>query len=214
LTASVQNPADVVNLALGMIGYPLRIGSLYDGSAAAKAALTCYAETRDEVLRSKDWPFALRQVAGTTGPSTVSGWAYSWLYPADCIRLRSIAPATIPSPDFDPQAVLWTLYNDQTQSPPQKVILTQITPVSLNYVGQITDMTTWEPLFVNAVAQALGQKLAAMLVRQAPEGVDAATAVAVASMADDAQSPDDAMPQLEAPKRQRQPQRQQEGGNQ
>jgi hypothetical protein len=192
MTASVQSPADVVNLALVILGHPHRVGNLYEGSEAAKAALTIYAESRDEVLRAKDWPFALRQVAGTAGSTTVSGWAYSWTFPADCLRVRSVAPQTIPSPNYDPQPVQWTIFNDQTATPPKKVVLSNISPVNLNYTGQITDMTTWEPLFVNAVAQVLATKLAPNLVKQIAPALDPLGAITEAAMSDEMQAPEDA----------------------
>ncbi len=190
MTASVQSPADVVNLALVILGHPHRVGNLYDGSEAAKAALTIYAESRDEVLRAKDWPFALRQASGVAGTSTVAGWTYSWVFPSDCIRLRSVSPQTIPTPNLDPQPVLWTIFNDQTKTPPAKVILSNISPVKLNYVGQITDMTTWEPLFVNAVAEVLATKLAPNLVKQIAPALDPLGAITEAAMTDEAQAPD------------------------
>jgi hypothetical protein len=196
VTSSVQSPADVINLSLVMLGHPGRVGNLYDGSMPAKKALDIYAETRDEVLRVKDWAFALRQVAGvTTSPlTTVSGWAYSWNYPSDCLRVRSVAPLTIAAADYDPQPVLWTIFNDQTQSPPTKVILSQITPVKINYVGQITDMTTWEPLFVNALVQALCAKLGPSLRNEIAPQINVEAAISEATSADELQSPNDEMP--------------------
>ena len=62
MTTSVNSPADVVNLSLGRIGYKLRVGSLYDGSPASKAALDIYGQTRDEQLRLADWGFAQGEV--------------------------------------------------------------------------------------------------------------------------------------------------------
>lgn len=184
-----------------MLGHPGRVGTLYDGSLPAKKALDIYAETRDEILRMKDWPFALRQVSGVSAASTVSGWAHSWNYPSDCLRVRSIAPQTIVSPDFDPQPVLWGIFNDQTQVPPTKVITSQITPITINYVGQITDMTTWEPLFVNALAQALSIKLGPSLRNEIAPQVSVENAINVAAGADDMAAPNDEVLMLTQEKR-------------
>ena len=191
MTASVQNPADVVNIALAILGHPGRVGNLYDGSDVSRKALDIFAESRDEVLRAKDWPFALRQISGSSASSSVSGWAYSWTFPADCLRVRSVAPQSIPSPNYDPQPVQWTIFNDVTASPPIKVILSNISPVSINYVGQITDMATWEPLFVNAVAQAIATKLAPNVIKKIAPALDVLGAITEAAMADEMQAPDD-----------------------
>src|SRR5271169_62339 len=58
----IQNPEDVINLALIRIGKKDSIGSIYEGSEAAKIALRIYSETRDEMLRSFDWGFAERNI--------------------------------------------------------------------------------------------------------------------------------------------------------
>lgn len=190
MVSSVASPADVVNLALAVIGHPGRVANLFDGSDAATKALDVYAQTRDEVLRSKDWSFSLRQAAAVAATAVVSGWAHSWQYPGDCLRLRSVAPHVIPSPNFDPQPVLWQIFNDQTTSPPTRVVLSQITPVDLNYVGRITDMLTWEPLFVDVLVQRLSQRLTALRREIAPViNPQAALAEAVP---DELLAPDDA----------------------
>lgn len=191
MAASVNSPADIINLALAVLGVPGRVGNLYDGSAAAKKALDVYAQTRDEVLRAKDWPFALRQVAGVASASVVSGWAFTWTFPADCLRVRSVAPQVIPAPNYDPQPVLWSLFNDKTQNPPTRVITSQITPVTINYVGQVTDMTTWEPLFVDAVVKAVAAKIGPSL-RELQPAISAENAIEAATGADELQSPNDA----------------------
>ena len=193
MVASVSSPADVVNLALVILGHPHRVGNLFDGSEAAKAALTIYAESRDEVLRSKDWPFALRQVSGIASGTPPDGWNYSWAFPADCLRVRSVTPVAIPSPNYDPQPVQWMVFNDQTHNPPIKVVLSNITPIKLYYVGQITDMTTWEPLFANAVAQVLATKMAPGLIKKIAPALDPIGAITEAAMSDEMQAPDDAM---------------------
>lgn len=194
MPASVASPADIINIVLASVGHPGRVGHLYDGSAAAKKALDVYAETRDELLRAKDWPFAFRQIAGSAAPTTVSGWAHSFAYPADCIRVRSVSPNPIPSPNYDPAPLLWELFNDQTQSPPIKVILTQVTPVFINYIGQITSMATWEPLFVNALVERLAMRIGPALRREIAPSINASAAEAQAAMADEPQAPNDAAP--------------------
>lgn len=187
MTSSVQNPADIINLALVSLGHPGRVGNLLDGSIPAKKALDIYAQTRDETLRLKDWAFALRQVAGASAGSPISGWAYSWTYPTDCLRVRSVAPGTIAALDYDPQPVLWAVFNNGTL----RLILSQISPVNINYVGQITDMTVWDPLFVNTLVQALCLKLGPSLRNEIAPVINLAGALGAATSADELQAPND-----------------------
>lgn len=186
----------LINMVLDRIGYPEYIGNIYEGTKQARIALNNYAETRDEVLRSKNWPFALRQVAGSisSGAALPVGWTYAWTYPTDCLRLRAVTPSSIPTPDYDPQPLLWTIFNDQTQSPAAKIILTQITGITLNYVGQITSPLTWEPLFVNALVEALAVKMLPSLRKEIGSlAISPIQAIDTASGSSEAEAPDNVM---------------------
>lgn len=165
MTSSVQSPEDVVNLALGRIGYKRRIGNLYDGSAAATAALNIYAQTRDAVLRESDWGFAERiATATTTAHAAPIGWAYEYAYPSDCLRLKAVIPSGYGTGNNqNPLPTLFRVGNDNALSPAEKVIWSNTASATLVYTAQVTDMTTWEPLFVEALAAALGRRLAPVL---------------------------------------------------
>lgn len=179
MPASVTSPADVVNVALARIGFQGRIGSLYDGSRAAKQALDIYAQTRDEILRQNDWGFAERNISMTQLKAAPPGgyvppagwtpaypnppWFFSYAYPADCLKVRSIKAAGIFVLNFDPQPITFAVENDNSYAPPQKVILCNVPNAILTYTGQITDPATWEADFVEAVCAALGRRLAPTL---------------------------------------------------
>ena len=77
----------MANGALAMIGEP-PITSLDDATrAAARYAKRFFAETRDELLRTKDWEFARNfcTPAGVVCPNTAWGWRYTM--PADCVAI-------------------------------------------------------------------------------------------------------------------------------
>ncbi|HLX18468.1 MAG TPA: hypothetical protein VKS24_25045 [Bradyrhizobium sp.] len=123
----------IVNQALYAIGYPRRIGNIYEGTAAARAALEVYGQTRDEVLSAQDWPFAraggalpLTLLKGPPPPGGYSplqpwspiypaaGFLYEYAYPADCLELRAVIAPPLALPNLDPKAVSWRLDNDAT----------------------------------------------------------------------------------------------------
>ncbi|MBB3453887.1 hypothetical protein FHT86_002143 [Rhizobium sp. BK313] len=185
MVTSVKSPADVVNLALVRIGYKLRIGNLYDGSAASKKALDIYSQTRDEVLRQNDWGFAERNVSltllkqapegGYFPPVTWSSdfppppWVFEYAYPSDCLKVRAVKPVPMFTMTFDPQPHVYSVENDQSLTPAAKVILCNIPNAILTYTGQVTDPADWEADFVEVLASALGRRLAPVLT-----GLDAA----------------------------------------
>jgi hypothetical protein len=178
-TFAVQSAADAVNAALVRIGYKLRVGSLFDGSAAAKKSLDIYAQTRDELLRQNDWAFAERNTtltpiksAPATGyiPPTVWStaypplpWAFEAAWPTDCLKVRAVKPVSMLIPNFDPQPNLFAVVNDNSLTPPARVIVYDVANAVLVYTGQITDPNAWDADFCESIIDQLAQRLAPAL---------------------------------------------------
>ena len=180
MAASVSSPADVVNLALARIGYKLRISDLYDGSAPAKVALTVYAQTRDELLSDGNWEFAERNTPGVllkqapvggyipptvwTSAYPALPWMYSYQFPSDALKVRAVKTTPLFGFNPDPQAQLYSIDNDNGFAPPQRVVLCNLANAIIVYTGQVTDPTTWDVAFVEAMAAAVGRRMAPQLV--------------------------------------------------
>jgi hypothetical protein len=168
MPASITSPTDIVNLALRRIGYKLRVGSLYDGSMAAKMALDVYAQTRDALLRSSDWGFAeVIAAAAVSGGAAPAPWAVEYTYPASCIKLRNIFNAAYLADKNNPIPVLWTI----ADAAAGKVIWTNATSATLIFTSQITDPTKWEPLFVELLTIKLAERLAPSLAGMEAEKI-------------------------------------------
>jgi hypothetical protein len=122
---------DICNQSLRALGVRRRIGWLFEGSEAARAALEVYGQTRDELLRSQDWDFARRPVAlvllkgppppGGFNPSQPwstayppPGWLYEYGYPSDAIEIAAIVPPPGFMPDRDPKPGRFRVDNDFT----------------------------------------------------------------------------------------------------
>ncbi len=178
MVASVDSPADVVNVALRRIGYKLHVANLFDGSKAADQVLDIYAQTRDAIMRDGEWPFAERTMsmqllkqapAGGYIPPNVwttanppLPWLFEYAYPTDCLNVRSVKPVPLFIPEFDPQPCVYGIANDNALNPPAKVILCNVASAVLTYTGQVTDPATWEPDFIEEFAGALGRRLPAL----------------------------------------------------
>lgn len=181
MTTSITNPEGIVNLALGRIKYPMRIGSIWEGSKAAKAALDIYGQTRDDLLRTNDWPFARRDVQLTLINQAPAGgyvppvtwdptqnpplpWVFQYQYPGDSLRIRSIRPIDVFLINYDPREHRFTVTNDDSVSPAQKTILCNVGPTAVaTYTGRLTDPTTMDADFTEAFAEALARRLAPVL---------------------------------------------------
>ena len=164
----------LVNQALRRAGYKFEIGFIYEGSPVARAAVTLYGQTRDDLLRSKDWPFArsaatlvLLKTAPVGGyglnPWTSAfpppPWVYEYAYPTNCLKVRSVRPVPVIIPELDPQPNVFTDADDTSLTPPAKVVLTNLARAQAVYTARVTDMTQWEAMFTEAFVEALARRL-------------------------------------------------------
>lgn len=181
MPASVTSPADVINNSLVRIGYKLRVANLYDGSEAASAALDIYAQTRDEVMRDGDWNFCERNINPTLLKSAPANgyfpptqwdpttyppppWQFSFTYPTDCLKVRTLKAQPMFPLQMTPLPVLWAIVNDNGYTPTRRVIVCNIQNPVLVYAGQVTDPSAWPPDFVESLSAALGRRLVPRLV--------------------------------------------------
>lgn len=186
MTIGATSVEQIVNQALDRIGYPEYIGNIYDGTKQARAALNVYAQARDALLRKREWPFAFKQLAGVTGGAPPAGWSYSWTFPADCIRIRSVQPTTgVAFPVLDPAPLLWELATIGGT----KFLLTQTTPIYINYIAQVTDPTMWDAGFTETLVVTMGARLGRAL-RLIATDVDPDRALDAATSSDDTSAPD------------------------
>lgn len=162
----------LVNQALIELGVSRRIASIEEGSDLAIAALEIYGQTRDALLRNKDWPFARRTTAlvllkgppppGGYNPEQPwtsayppSGWLYEYAYPSDCIKLGAVLPPPGMMFDLDPVASQPRIDNDATLNPPARVILSNLKGAIAVYTGRVTDPLTWDAGFTQAMVAGL-----------------------------------------------------------
>lgn len=181
MVASVQSVAQLANNAFVRLGFKLRVGSLFDGSDHARHTLDIYGQTRDELLRSFDYDFSQRTIALTLLKSAPAGgyfppnaWnpainppqgvMFEYAFPLDCIKVRVIKPAALFPMNPDPTPNPFQIANDNNFTPPQRVILCNVANAIANYTGQVTDPSTWDVSFTEALAASLARRLAVVLV--------------------------------------------------
>ena len=202
MTTSIQNPTDIANIALRRIGYKLRIGSLLDGSEAARKILDFYGQTRDSLLRSGDWGFAQRSAALTllkqappggygglpwTSAYPILPYLFEYTYPDDCLRVLSVKRTPIFVPSFDPQPNVFSVDNDNSYTPAVKVLLCNVPQAILCYTGRVVDPTQWEADFAEALIDDLAKTLAASFASPDFVKLEAGIAQAETAMAESEQ---------------------------
>lgn len=190
MVASLSNPADIVNASLVRIGWKSLVGNLYDGSAAARAALATYGQTRDDLLRSSDWGFAERNAAlvvikiaptNYIPPNSWDDsyppvpWRFEYAYPADCLQVRSLRPRPLfVGPNFDPTPIEFKINNDRSEE--ARTILTDLQDALVVYTGRILDPSTFSVDFTEVLIEKLGANLAPTLTGLNPAQMQAVEA--------------------------------------
>lgn len=157
MVTTVEN---IINAALRRIGYPTPIGFVMEGSKASRIALDVYSQTRDDLLRAQDWPFARRDVTlAANGQTAPAPWPFEYGYPTDCLKVRYVQPLNPGTmPVYDPRPTLFTDYNDTRTGSQTKVILANISPATLVYTAQVTDPNAWDASFVEALIEEISRR--------------------------------------------------------
>lgn len=164
-----MDPTDICNMALIRVGYPTPIGNLYEGSPAARVAVQAYSQTRDLLLRMRDWGFT-RQTVSLGAPlktAPVGGyaatpwttayppidWIYEYPYPDNCIEVRAL----LPNPTIPNQMPRYVAFEKASNSDLNRtVILTNLANAFASITALVDDPAQWTDAgFTEALITAL-----------------------------------------------------------
>lgn len=136
----------ICNLALGKLG-AARIIGLSEESPEARACLLHYDQTRDEVLRSHRWNFAIKRATLTKiATAPVFGWQCQYALPVDCLRVLQVNRyEENESPD------VWEVE--------ARNLLTDEDAAQIKYISRVEDVTLYDALFIGALAVKLAEVL-------------------------------------------------------
>jgi hypothetical protein len=135
-----------------------------DSIAAANAASLLYQPIYLAILRQFEWDFAKKvaPLVAATAPPLVP-WLYQYLYPADCIQFRQVAPPPGTIDPNDPQPLRHAVADDDRGGTAQKVILANQAAALGVYTADVADPTLWDWGFAEAMVRALASALALTL---------------------------------------------------
>lgn len=154
----------VANRALVEIarGNPLASGTVatnFDGTASGIYAATLYTGFVQQLLRTQDFEFSRKDVAlALSGNTAPLGSTYEYLYPADCLRLRQVHPATWD--ETDPQPVNWDVGTALVSAVQTTVIWTDQATAWGCYTTLNVTEADWDPTFTEQMVRYLGSALA------------------------------------------------------
>jgi|SRR6185503_4441221 len=149
-------PVDVANMALGIL-VEAPISSLDQDNKAARLLNLHYETTRQSELVKQSWAFAIFRVeldAEDDAP-TSDEYRYGYTVPDDALRV-------LPLTDNGEASGLRLPFKQEGT-----LILTNYSgPRIIRYIGNLTDPSDWDPLFVEAFAARLAMKIAMPLTNK------------------------------------------------
>lgn len=152
----MASETEICNLAISHLGIGKEIGNLEtERSDEASACRRFYELCRDNTLRDFEWPFATKFAdLALLGEDPTDEWAFSYVFPSDCVRLRRIMSGTFP--DTSQTLVSYRRVNDGgTQA-----IYTNQEDASAEYTERIEDPSLYPPDFVMALSFLLASMIA------------------------------------------------------
>ncbi len=143
----------ICNMALVRLGQQ-RISSLTDTSAAAEVCDVYYEQTRDELLNSYEWSFAVarKQLSAISGDN-LSNFDYKYALPTDYLTVRT----QISSEDYSDIEDDWRIEG--------KYLLSDLSPNYIKYIKQVKTASDLPHLFVEAFYLKLATKMVSKLTQ-------------------------------------------------
>lgn len=136
----------ICNRALNMLGANTII-SLDDGTTEANACKLHYAASRDAVLESHEWSFAIKRRSLVPTTSTPE-WGNSFVFqlPSDCLRVLE-ARNDGRSPNSPNNGLNWTVEGNK--------LICDSGALDIRYLARIEDTTVYSPKFNTALSARL-----------------------------------------------------------
>ncbi len=132
---AITSETQLVNNALIRLGANTITDLSTGGNHESNTMLQLYAPTRDALLRQHFWNFAIKRVSlAADSIAPAFEWSASYPLPADFIRVRKIFNSDGP---FTIEA--------------EALLTDQQSELQLIYVSRITDVTRFDPLFVQVL---------------------------------------------------------------
>lgn len=163
---------EIVNLALTRLGQD-RVISIDDDNESARVIRSLWDFTRDAVLASYPWKFAIKRTSlPALSAAPAYGWERQFTVPEECLRLVQVGD------DY----VFYTGLLETFQLEGGVILTNEAAPLRLRYVQRVATVGLWPVLFGRVVALQLAidacEKLTSSAAKQGV--LNEAYAVAVA----------------------------------
>lgn len=161
--SSLLSKVEICKLALAWLGAG-HITSLDDSSEEARLCKLSYETSRDTVLESREWTFAVKRFILTpTNDDPKFYWAKEFVLPTEILRVLTVERQSIVGSNelssnlIEHEQMNWVREEDK--------ILANWDSISIRAIIRITDETKFSPSFVHTLAARLAADLAIPITR-------------------------------------------------
>jgi len=155
----MSSVVEICNMALIRCGESTIASLTEPGNKGARLCNAMYEPTRDALLRSHPWNFAVRRaiLARTTSTPDFE-FDYEYVVPDDCLKIEGLHSGCGAS---------WPYRAERAKSGNGRVILTNEPAVWLEYISKVTDPNQMDAAFRQALALALATAICPALTENA-----------------------------------------------
>jgi len=161
--SSLSSVVEICNMALGWIGAD-RITSLDDNSEQAVLCKLNYATSRDTVLESREWTFAVKRFSLTpTGVTPEFNWGNAFSLPTEILRVISVERESVVGSNeltsnfVEHEQMNWVREGNE--------VLSDWDSIKIRAIIRIEDTTLFSPSFVHVLAARLAADLCIPITR-------------------------------------------------
>lgn len=154
---------DIINRALTKIGeYP--VVDITD-SAPSQAMSAMWGVLRDAELRKNRWGFAIaRARIGADATAPAFGYATRYPLPTDCLRVLMVGDLL---PGYDPSDYRNAPDSADWAIEGRYILCNETGELNVRYIARVTDVSTWDAMFVELFACKLAWEAAERVTQSA-----------------------------------------------
>lgn len=152
----MSSVVEICNIALIRCGSDTIASLTEPGKKGARLCNAMYEPTRDALLRSHPWNFAMRRATLARLPDAPDHeFDFQYGLPDDCLKIEGLY--------FEGCSEAWPHRIERSRDGTSKVLLTNATTVWLAYVSKVTDPNLMDAVFRQALALSLAAAICSAL---------------------------------------------------
>lgn len=158
---SAESETHICNIALTRLGHKTISDIDTDASTAGDLCRIHYPMSRDTLLRSHPWNFAIKRAALSVESSAAPNheYAYAFPLPTDCLRVLRTNWEANGYTSQDTTSLFWPQSIHVPYRIEGRYLVTNETSASIEYIAKVTDTSQFDAMFTDVLAQRIAAEV-------------------------------------------------------